>query len=263
MSAPRRWVDSPEVPKDVKDLFESGRPTRGMSRETRARMSLRLATPIAAGVVTSSVAAWKSVAIAAGIGLAATTAVVAVRSAAHSPHVIVGSPRLGEPVTHRAVAEVERRAPGGSVVPPTSPRLPQPAVQDLVSSTAAAPPRVRDAVAVPVTRERSPAVAASEVPIEATAPPVDRDTLAVELALLEQARASYASDPQGTLDRLDEHARRFPVGKLSIERDLLALDALKQLGRTDDEHARAERMLPAVRGTIYEQRVRTHLGADP
>jgi hypothetical protein len=105
----------------------------------------------------------------------------------------------------------------------------------------------REAVAAP----RSPAPPASFDSPE--------DTLAAELALLDEARTRYATDPRETLQVLDEHARRFPKGKLVLERELLALDALKALGRTTEERERAERLVQVVQGTIYERRVRTHL----
>jgi hypothetical protein len=254
MTAPRRWTDSPEAPEDVKELFAAGRPTRGMSRETRARLGHRLARPLAAAVVTSYVLAWKSVAVAAVIGLTATTAVVVAVRAARAPDVVVDAPPTGAPVEHAPAAGTSRAAmPASPTTPPPSALPPEPLAPLPVPSTTTAAPRNRIAPSPP-----PPAPEETAPP-----PPVAEDTLAPELALLDQARASYASDPQAALDRLDEHARRFPGGKLSLERELLALDALKRLGRTADERARAARLLSVVRGTIYEARVRTHLGEEP
>jgi hypothetical protein len=244
MTAPRRWADSPEAPEDVRDLFAAGRPTRGMSRETRARMSHRLSKPLAAAVVTSYVLAWKSVAVAAVIGLTATTAVVVAVRAARAPDVVVDPPRAAA-ARERAPVGIGRA--GG------------------IGSTSAPPPAPAPTLAPTLAPAPTPTLAPTPPLAPALAPlaPESEDTLASELALLDQARASSASDPQATLDRLDEHARRFPAGKLSLERELLALDALERLGRTGDERARAERLLPVVRGTIYEKRVRTHLGGEP
>jgi hypothetical protein len=270
MSAPRRWADSPDAPEDVKDLFAAGLPTRGMSPETRARLSRRLAQPLAAGVVASYLAAWKSVAVAAGIGLTATTAAVVAVRAARVPDVVTDapstSPSLGAPSKRAPAVGVERGAGVESPVPPAPPAPPAVAPSPAAAPAASNPAEIPHA-RVSVGTAAAPSPASSPVvpvvPAEAVAPSIAADTLAAELALIQQARARYASDPEGTLDRLDEHARRFPEGKLSLERELLALDALKRLGRVDDERARAERLLPVVRGTIYENRVRTHLGAEP
>jgi hypothetical protein len=85
------------------------------------------------------------------------------------------------------------------------------------------------------------------------------DTLASELSLIDAARATLDTDPSATLAKLAEHERLFPSGKLAIERELLALDALARLGRTAEESQRAERLRPAVRGTFYEDRVASHI----
>jgi hypothetical protein len=90
-------------------------------------------------------------------------------------------------------------------------------------------------------------------------PPPPADTLASELSLIDAARATLTSDPAATLMKLAEHQRLFPSGKLAIERELLALDALARLGRSAEESERAERLRPAVRGTFYEDRVASHI----
>jgi hypothetical protein len=41
-----------------------------------------------------------------------------------------------------------------------------------------------------------------------------------------------------------------------MEREMVAIDALRRLGRTGDARARAEAMLSRARGSLYEERVR-------
>jgi RNA polymerase sigma-70 factor (ECF subfamily) len=104
----------------------------------------------------------------------------------------------------------------------------------------------------------APAAVASPKPV-VTAAPSPNDTLASELALVARGRAELAADPASALRALEEHARRFPNGKLTIERELLALDALERLGRSSEARVRATRLLSRARGTIYEDRVRAHV----
>jgi hypothetical protein len=258
MTVPRRWADSPDAPDGVRDLFAAGRRTRAMSPEARARLGSRLAKPLAAAVVTNYVAGWKAMAFAAGLGLTATAGVVVATRAARAPSIAAESPSTGAH-SRRAPVPVERPATAQPVARPESPAVPPPAI---VASATPEVPRVKASVGTAALPSSGLPQATLDLPVEAVAPAVATDTLGAELKLLEEARAHYASDPQATLDRLDEHARRFPDGKLSSERELLALDALQRLGRVDDERARAERLLPTVRGTIYENRVRTHLGTE-
>ncbi len=66
-------------------------------------------------------------------------------------------------------------------------------------------------------------------------------TLARERALLDAARADAArGEPALVLEQTEQHARQFPQGRLSEEREALAVRALLALGRTDEARARAE-----------------------
>lgn len=59
-----------------------------------------------------------------------------------------------------------------------------------------------------------------------------------EGALLLRARREIGSDPNQALALTEEHARLFPAGALVPEREVLAIEALAQLGRTSDARAR-------------------------
>jgi hypothetical protein len=54
----------------------------------------------------------------------------------------------------------------------------------------------------------------------------------------------------------ETHAVRFPAGKLGMEREMVAIDALRRLGRAGEARARAEAMLGRAQGSLYEERVR-------
>ena len=226
-------------------------------------MARRLAGPLAGMAAATYVLTWKSVAIAAMVAVATATGVVAaVRVAPPKP-----APAVVEPAEARPVPPLHGAMPP---LPPSLQNEPG-ALETRPSRRPARSRRARHQRPASASSTRCPRCArrrrrgAGSIrgidPTRAHALRSARgvDTLAAELALLEQARASYDSDPAQTLAVLNEHARRFPAGKLSLERELLALDALKRLGMVSSERARAESLLPQVRGTIYEQRVRSHL----
>jgi hypothetical protein len=256
MSAPRRWSDSADETHEIRSLFAAGRPTPGISRDSRARLRRRLATRLDATTAPTKAVAWRTVAVAAVLGVAATAAgAVGVRTvlAVHvrSPSAAPAPPFAPAPPPERSRVVTGTPLP---TVPPLASPLPDavPSVATPAPAASIAAGASREAVAAP----RSPAPDTPSAPAPFDTP---EDTLAAELALLDEARTRYATDPRETLQVLDEHARRFPKGKLVLERELLALDALKALGRTTEERERAERLVQVVQGTIYERRVRTHL----
>jgi hypothetical protein len=83
-----------------------------------------------------------------------------------------------------------------------------------------------------------------------------------EFSLLEQAQRALRSDPQRALDLADRDARRFPSGALSQEREVIAIEALVQLGRADEARARASRFFQAFPGSAHGPRIAALLGFD-
>jgi hypothetical protein len=235
----RRWRDSADAPDEVRALFAAGRPTTTLSPATRSRVARRLGVPVAGVVATGYALVWKNVAMAAMVGLATTVGAVSMaRFIRPGTGTLTAPPGVVAP-------SVDRGAPHATPV------------------AASAPTPSESPVAVPASPATEPAVPSPPLPVRQPPPPshleAPGDTLAAELALLQQARSTYDSAPRATLAVLNEHARRFPSGKLSLERELLALDTLKRLGDVAEERARAARLVPQVRGTIYEERVRAHL----
>jgi hypothetical protein len=60
-----------------------------------------------------------------------------------------------------------------------------------------------------------------------------------EPQLIERARKALASEPRRALLLTQEHQRRFPAGALSVERDVIALEALAHSGQTAEAQRRA------------------------
>jgi hypothetical protein len=85
-----------------------------------------------------------------------------------------------------------------------------------------------------------PPVRGSEVPstIEAVEPMSAPAAPSPEGALLLRARRELASNPATALELTGEDGRRFPDGALTPEREVLAIEALKRLGRLPEARAR-------------------------
>jgi len=133
----------------------------------------------------------------------------------------------------------------------------QRAHEPLPAVSAAKPPVI--AVPPPVATEpevRAPSVEAapalpaeelSPAPSSRTAPSAHTPTSARaaspvrdEAAILESARAQLASNPAQALALTAEHVKLFPRGVLSQEREVIAIAALRRLGRSVEAERRAE-----------------------
>jgi hypothetical protein len=86
----------------------------------------------------------------------------------------------------------------------------------------------------------------------------DKPTPPVQLSeaeLLEQARAALKSNPAVALVRANEHAARFPRGVLVQEREVLAIQALRKLGRASEADRRAEAFAKAFPGSAFQRKL--------
>jgi hypothetical protein len=100
----------------------------------------------------------------------------------------------------------------------------------------------------------SPIVASPRTPVSAAAgaagvapSPTGSALPATELELLRDARLALRQSPARALQLTDEHARQYPQGKLTQERELIAVSALVALGRRTAALGRAasfERLYP-------------------
>lgn len=133
-----------------------------------------------------------------------------------------------------ALAAPPPTASPSSPIPSPSPQLSQPSPRD---STAIAP---ATAPAVP-----------------SAAPTADPET---EVHLLQRAREALTSDAATALTLTQLHAARFPSGALGQEREVVAIQALVQLGRRDEARARAARFLSAFPGSAHRPRLEALLG---
>jgi hypothetical protein len=78
-----------------------------------------------------------------------------------------------------------------------------------------------------------------------------------ELALLLQAQTQSHKDPRAALRLTAEHARRFPRGVLAPEREVLAIEALRALGLTEQADARLRDFRAAYPDSLHTRALTT------
>jgi hypothetical protein len=76
----------------------------------------------------------------------------------------------------------------------------------------------------------------------------------VEAELLQRAQAALRADPVAALALARRHQRRFPRGALVQEREVIAIEALKRLGRHDAASSRAAAFERHYRGSLHRSR---------
>jgi hypothetical protein len=156
-----------------------------------------------------------------------------------------GLAALGGLVVAGGLYLTTRPAPEQPIAPPaplSSPReAPAPAIETAPTPAPVAP----DDAASGTTTEPSKPASEGTPGTARTATGAARPSLVPEDQLLERARRALASDPNRALSLTREHARSYPSGVLAQEREVIAIEALRRLGRGDEADAR--------RGT-FEQR---------
>jgi outer membrane biosynthesis protein TonB len=81
-----------------------------------------------------------------------------------------------------------------------------------------------------------------------------------EIRLLQRAQDALGSSPARALQITNEHITRFPRGMLAQEREVIAISALRALGRTSEARARATRFLAAYPRSAHRRRLEVLIG---
>lgn len=232
MSELRDLRDDAADAREVRELLRGVPPSRGMTADERARSRARLVRHVSIAAVAGGLSWIPGAALGAGLGVIVGAASLFApgwpapsRAAAPAPAVtapVIASAHVAASAAPSSSASAEASAPASAEPLPPAPR-----------ASAAAPSSTGSA---------EPAAAV--------------DVLAEEVALLDRARAALASSPAQALALADEHAARFPRGKLGMEREMVAIDALRRLGREGEAKARGDAVLSRARGSLYEERIR-------
>lgn len=102
-----------------------------------------------------------------------------------------------------------------------------------------------------------PAAAQNAKPAAQRAPSLGR-----EIDLIDTARAALSrGDSRGALATLDAYSRIYPRGRLSMEAEVLRIDALERSGDSDGARRRAEAFLRHHPKSVLSARVRRLLGS--
>jgi hypothetical protein len=237
VNEPRRWLEDSAVPRELSELLRNAKGAEGsrpMPAAAQARSALRLqqtlAFPAAAGRLL-----WLKGAATAGV-------VVVSLAVAHA--ILARSRHESVPVPAETITAATAADPAPSTEEPT----PAAAAVEAISPAA----------------EESGGGVEAPTPVlrpsrTETAPTAEVDSLAREAEMLHRARSLLDSDPKSALALLDAHASQYPSGHLALEREFIAVDALRRLQRISQARSRAQSLLRRASGTLYEERVRAIL----
>jgi hypothetical protein len=130
-------------------------------------------------------------------------------------------------------------------------------------ATALAPPAptptVKPASAAPAASEPVASPEVTVAPSLQVRPAKEAPAVWDEPGLIEKARKALAAEPRRALSLTQEHQRRFPAGALSVEREVIALEALGRLGQTAEAKRRALAFEAKYPKSIHLPRVRALL----
>jgi hypothetical protein len=97
-------------------------------------------------------------------------------------------------------------------------------------------------------------------PAPAVSPHTGNERYALELKVLQPARAAVARDDfSSALAAIAEHERRFPDGQLAEEREALRVQALSGLQRTEEASRAAAAFRERFPGSVLLSRMRKSL----
>lgn len=255
MSDPPRLRDLPDGEGSfARDLLRSADPSRAFTAADAVRLQ---ASVTKAAAVSSS--GWFAASVAPKV-FAVVLATGAGGLALRAAHKNTERPALTQTHARRAPVNVESPASEAARVEPVAPPVePALAVEPLTvtdGGVSAARARVvsRTRVIVPQARVSS----VTEAPSAPAEP-----TLADELRVIEEARASLRSDPARAAHTLVEASRAMPRGQLRDERDALLVEALAHAGRWDEARTRADELERRAPQSPQSARVRAFLRDAP
>ncbi|MEY2934533.1 MAG: hypothetical protein RL033_5282 [Pseudomonadota bacterium] len=244
-----RWTEPrSEAPDELQVLLRDGRAPLGTAQEV-AQLSQGLGQLLGAG---AGLSATSLAAPAASVGLAlgrwAAWAALGLSSAAALWYFTTETP--APPTLPAASSPHVQPVPASEPAPVLEP-------QAAVLPPSVLPPSVLPPSVLRPAQQPSvlPAAPASE-PLPPATRPSPRAASGSEAELLRRAQALLAARPERALALTAEHQRRFRDGALAEEREALAIEALRRLGRGQAAQRRAlafERRYP---NSVHASRVR-------
>jgi hypothetical protein len=214
-----------DAPPELKSLFARAHddvPTEAQLARLAARAAPLFAAPVAVSALGLSA---KLGLVAIGLSGAALIAV----GVTHDPEAAKPTTRPAEQAQVAPAAQPESRPSRAAPLSPT----PRPSLDA---------PGPEKAVASADTTKR-----AEKPNTKATGPS--------EAELLERARRLVSSNPSGALELAQQHRARFAGGVLAQEREVIAIDALRRLGRLKEAEARAQAFERAFPNSAHRRKL--------
>jgi hypothetical protein len=158
-----------------------------------------------------------------------------------------------------AIAVWTESRPSPAEVPPPAPVQAPPAQQPVMAAEPAPTPKPAEIASEAADGRQRAAVPSRPAP-EASA----GDAYAVELGLLQRARAAVASGEfSSALAAIAEHQRRFPAGRLGEEREALRIKALVGLGRKEEARQAADRFRQRFPRSVLSTKIEETVRPEP
>ncbi|WP_437955548.1 hypothetical protein WME76_29075 [Sorangium sp. So ce119] len=217
------------------------------------------ATGVGAGApaAIASTAAVAPPSVLSGLGIGAALGVVLVGAVWLMPSPSQPPPAapLAPPAAPLGPAVVATAAPAEAATAPAAeaPEMPAevPSAAKRPRAPAPGPPRAPAGAPLPARASASTAGA----PAAGGAAQAALHDAETELGLLQRAQEALAARPAEALALADAHLARFPGGALAQEREVIAVGALKALGRGGEALARANRFVEAHPSSAYRRRL--------
>jgi hypothetical protein len=210
------------------------------------------------GLLSKAVAAGFGVGVATAIAVAVGVPAVRSRLLAPSPapveiSVATTAPALRVP----AVAALPPPAVSEPVSDPPLPAI-EPQASPAAPALRAAPrsePPMRPVIDSPVGVSQPTSAAPAEPPIE--------QGISAEVGILLDARRMLANDPSRAIVLLARHAAEFPAGELTMEREVLMIEALDRAGQRTEALRRSHELLARSPNAFYAARLRQLILDEP
>jgi hypothetical protein len=260
---PKRWIaGDADVPAELTRLLRAGRDEIGTADEL-AELARRLSVELGPASGLSVRAPLDATAPAGAVGgarglaghgagaLGRIGAWVVAGGGAVTVAWLVASALTGGPVPPPISAPEDGTRPNELAAIPSAPTVPLVPAADRAAPDVASP-------AVDPPLDSSPAALQKPTRAlrESRGSRASRPAAALEeAALLERAQAALARDPAAALALTREHQRRFARGALGQEREVIAIEALKRLGRHEAASSRAAAFERRYRSSVHRPRL--------
>ncbi|MFO0667370.1 MAG: hypothetical protein U0174_25695 [Polyangiaceae bacterium] len=235
------------LPKELEDLFGAERASYTEAPGMRERVRRGVETAIAFSALAGAGRALAPTAAPDPSTAGTTAATTAAGLAAKKVVLIAFAAFVAGGVGGEMHARVTSAPPAVTTSVPTSIAAVAPPPAATATTSEGIPFQNLPTIATPSSSPVAPTPTAS-----ATGKDVQSSPLAAEQALIDTARSALSRGRGAdALAAADDHAKKFPSGRLGEERENIAIQALLGLGRRDEAKRRAERFHRTYPGSLY------------